>query len=120
MKILKFRAWDTDDKIMRNITRMNFVNNKVLFEGYNINYVCDYPIMQYTNKKDAEKIEVYEGDIIEVIGWDKIYYTVEFKDCAFVARKVVHNDFWTSRYHDLHGMLEFKIVGNIYENPELI
>jgi len=72
-----------------------------------------FELMQYTGLYDSTAIEFCEGDILED---DGEYWKVEFYDGAFwvvaiggtaVAELLIDND-----YMDL--------VGNIYENPELL
>lgn len=79
---------------------------------------------QFTGLNDANGTEIYEGDIISslnstkqegrhVIEWDN--------DCAkFVARYGEHK--WDSCGIDQDWLTKFnkKIIGNIYQNPELL
>jgi hypothetical protein len=60
--------------------------------------------------------EIYEGDILEWINQtdepdDKNYGLVEFVDGSFVANL---------EYLDNLDLESFVIVGNLYENPELL
>ena len=61
-------------------------------------------IMQYTGLKDAKGKEIYEGDIVLLSGYGK--YKCEF---PFVEL------YQASMEGDIQN-----IVGNIYENPELL
>lgn len=78
--------------------------------------------MQYTGLKDANDKEIYEGDIVTKDTGDDLYYLIEFKqdDAKFVMKNLRNRPmFFESRYIDIfNGCCE--IVGNIYENPELL
>ena len=68
------------------------------------------------------KNELYEGDIIEEIGWQGDYYAVEFIDCAFYAislKRHVPAGFRT-KYVKLDELMDIQVVGNKYDNPELL
>lgn len=72
--------------------------------------------MQYTGLKDKNGKEIYEGDIIQIPSWRKERFKVEFKAGMFRAvmgeRKVSLATF--------KGEVGCEVIGNIYENPELL
>ena len=82
-----------------------------------INKICDIHHMmnlvakrQYTGLKDKDGVEVYEGDIVE--------YLENVADGQFIdVVAVVDLDFAGVNFN---WATEFKIIGNIYENPELL
>lgn len=103
----------------------------------------DYELMQYTGLKDEDGREIYEGDIvsvtadIEVGGWNilrdiveeertirqsitcEVYYDEALALYALdTIRKAEHMDSWGFFGDD--GAQEFEVIGNIYENPELL
>ena len=125
MREIKFRAWDKDlrewipnESIIINngkpIAIMHHIGlsiEKALeTKGKLIN--PNWELMQYTGLKDKKGKEIYEGDIV------KVYYgniIAEFK------RDGDGNEY-SSMYmlgYDT-SLEEGEIVGNIYENPELI
>lgn len=76
----------------------------------------DLALMQYTGLKDKNGKEIYEGDIVEVI--DKYAKRVFTGEVSFIdASFVIKNDYSTNyRWMDY----DVKVIGNIYENPELM
>lgn len=84
---------------------------------------CDFDeieFMENTGLKDKNGKYIYEGDIVTVNGtWDCI---IKYKQssCAFVLKSI--DSRWStgyfSNYEHIEKMLE--VIGNIYENEELV
>ena len=116
MKEIKFRAWDKkNQKWYDKIIEWAFDRPK-----YSIGQLPELPenviFMQYTGLKDKINAEIYEGDVLlstENFGTEqypderRIMEAVEYKCGAFYPLCEV-----PSR--------AFEIIGNIYENPELV
>jgi len=136
---IKFRAWSIEDKKMYSIrslcncdTRPIGTCYELFGEGLN-HTLCNhdkeqYILMQYVGLKDNNGNEVFEGDVIMADGCiGEVYYTpCEFNvslinDRAYAIPDCFDN-FNESGGVNVHtGRCEwFRIIGNIYENKELI
>ncbi len=103
MREHKYRAWDTITK--RMLTNMTWKDLGIIqAEIYNGSVIP----LQYTGLKDKSGKEIYEGDIIAVEGMENL--PVEYIDGSFMAGD--SGQYLTS--------YPFKVIGNIYENPELL
>lgn len=110
MKI-ELRCWDKENKKMLN---------HVDCEEFTLHNICDwdgadfYEFMFYTGLKDRKENEIFEGDIIK--DKDGIIYKVEYAMCQFLKVDKTQS----TNLFDSNGYLELQVIGNIYENPELI
>lgn len=123
MREIKFRAWDKKRKTM-NYTDDFLVrfNGDVVKEcevefthEIDILTVDDCILMQYIGLKDKNGKEIYEGDILEQYGSiGKVIYEDD--------RFYVDWDKEPGRVGLFEGCTRGrnKIIGNIYENPELL
>lgn len=123
MREMKFRAWDTllDTMLgMKEIERSG-MNLFVLCEGVEI-----VKLMQWTGLKDKNGREIYEDDILH-------YFVEEYPGGHYrereEKRRVTFSDgcFWLvsengdDPLYAVHAADdELEIIGNIYENPELL
>ena len=83
-----------------------------------------YPIMQYTGLKDKNKKEIYEGDVViyEITKHRKEICVVEWS-CDYSAGfhlKPIRMPNCTPFRLGLDLQKDYEIIGNIYENPELL
>jgi uncharacterized phage protein (TIGR01671 family) len=121
MKEIKFRAWHPELQQMFfdcHVSSESWRNNNMHFGG------THQTLMQYTGLKDKNGKEIYEGDVVngtedypnyedkfnknEVVSWDDSLagfypFCAYDRDCG---------TYWQTG--------RCKIVGNIYENPELV
>ena len=121
MREIKFRIWDIDERkfIVNEMDslscgdtkkcmseRVDFENNSV-----EINANERYIFSEYTGLKDMR--EIYEGDILfEILGEE--YFKVIFENGSYRAE----NEEYSLDLSEYAHLCE--IVGNIYENPELL
>jgi len=126
MRTIKFRAW---------IPKLKYFCKHVLFEdGVAVALRIDddgfgYPIpadqcviQQYTGLKDSVGVEIYEGDLLEFVYKDdgklsvgEVQYSEKFACFIVVVGKAFETFSDLAEYTS-----SFKVVGNIFESPELL
>ncbi|MDY7603049.1 YopX family protein [Streptococcus suis] len=116
MVVPKFRAWDTFDEDMVNDIFFSWQDC-----GYESLNEClsdeRWKFMQSTGKMDSTgQVEVYAGDILYYPDQDEDNYGIIKFDEDTLAF-VLDNGYERFVYGD-YGM--GKVIGNIYENPELV
>ena len=123
MREFKFRIWVKEKKAIFEVILIDYVTKKVTYLLERVGHLLsirdakfnDIEFMQYTELKDKNNKEIYEGDIFH-IGSEKIRYVVEWIDCGLKGRQIRNKswiglDYWKD---------DIEVIGNIYENPELM
>jgi len=131
---IKFRAWDKRHNAFARFFSMtqhadgSFGIDEIHGKNWNNYTECDenVELMQFTGLKDKNGKGIYEGDILKIFGSvatdDPAYgfyeptSIVSFKDGYFGWGKE-HNGTYS---FDPFSNEEIEVIGNIYENPELI
>lgn len=137
MRKIKFRVWDKDKEIMMHFKSPSLLSEytKLQFDCEEYKGICEFPIgveedniilMQFTGLYDKNGKEIYEGDILSD-GYDEIREAkfLEWFNCD--AFDCYGYDFASGEFtqtNDVNGGLKFRskfeVIGNIWENPELI
>lgn len=138
MRQIKFRAWNKENKIMvykdedlssdywdgAHCSDVEMVNFRLADSD-------EYEWMQYTGLTDKNGKEIYEGDIVVGVGYiffdkGKPNYRASVEWCGAGMCTVLHcvNPDKRGISDGIADSLEdgerFEVIGNIYENPELI
>ena len=123
---IKFRAWHKKDKIMWFPTMIEIGDllDNAVYSYPKGNIVPHYPneciLMQHTGLKDKNGVEIYEGDIVRD---NNTIEVVVYQAPSFVMKKPIKRGFskrWSMfvrcpKYNQFE-----EVIGNIYENPELL
>ena len=131
MREIKFRAWDKNIEAMVDPAFLQLDGNglvSIFYENCDSkesewsNEVQDIELLQYTGLKDKNGEEIYEGDILGMLNptakggcWEVIWHD-------FRWQLLLRNFPNISNYYVNCGehLEDDEIIGNIYENPELL
>ena len=123
--IPKFRAWNTksgrfakDGELFLSIDSKNYNLYSVDFDNFRLEN-DNYILMQSTGLKDKNGVEIYEGDVVQ--GYS-VYPTASTFE-SFLMGEVYYTNrgTWDCYSYILGGFNEqVEVIGNIYENKELI
>ena len=112
-RVIKFRVWDGEKMLDNNhFTILNHLEE----DGGTVQAATvedkDCTLLQYTGLKDKNGEEIFESDIVEFSDWRddepiKVNAIIEYKGGAFYPICTAPDEL-------------FEIIGNIYENPELL
>lgn len=120
--IPKFRVWLTDIDQMLRVKALVFEKDKTRCVcGYSFDFYLEdenATIMQSTGLRDKNDKEIFEGDIVkmakDVYSEPTYYEVVRHHGGAYRLESKQHGcELWL-RHADC------EVVGNIYENPELL
>ena len=128
MREIKFRAWLKEEKKMVNVETIDFTDKSIQYLEKNefINaYLSrrmifgDVELMQYTGLKDKNDKEIYEGDIL-FFRDENMKYVAVWQDTAFIIKSIEIRKYSEKMYWLDDTEICCEIVGNIYENKNLL
>jgi uncharacterized phage protein (TIGR01671 family) len=147
MRDLKFRIWDKEGKKMRY--EMTGLHCDFDFCNPLLWYFENRVVMQYTGLKDKNGKEIYEGDILQECEescriWEDHYENaiitkcptgiVEYQAPIFNVKRLSvgevdlgngeFSELYMNHYDGVYTWIsehcDYEVIGNIYENPELL
>ncbi len=112
----KFRVWNKRKNEMYNPDELTIQINGseiIVALASSLHQIFNYELMQSTGLTDKHAVEVYQGDIV----WDDMdeeYGVVLIEESKTIIE-------WDVYVEDLFERIELlEVVGNIYENKELL
>lgn len=132
MREIKFRAWDKQSKVMREVEIINFELEEVTCWDWNTHEYIDLSfdeieLIQYTGLNDVNGVEIYTGYIVEYSAIvpssdpkDGDIGVVKLEDGSFRIKPLEKNYTFLFPNGNIKNPSGFwTVIGNIYENPNL-
>jgi len=122
MKDNKFRAWDKEEKKMFEVVCVYYDGGCKRFPDSKYYNSHKIEIMQFTGLKDKNGKEIYEEDIVQLTGLDLNFVIVYYEDrFSLKDTRYLDGEFPTDSNLGLDVYRKrIEVIGNIYENPELL
>jgi hypothetical protein len=109
MREIKFRVWSFNEKVFHYF---------YVYEGFSGYYGSWSHPQEFTGLKDRNSREIYEGDIIS---FGRLNYEVSWMDGRFIASCPNYSKYHWPRFEFPSSEVRCsEIVGNTFENPELL
>lgn len=129
--IPKFRAWIKEEKEMWPVHAIVYDNKTVWVEEPDdedpsgLLEFDDVILMQSTGLKDKNGKEIFEGDVVQyqntkVPSADSKGVIRYFDNWAMFGIDIEHNEPRALFFNGLADHISLDVVGNTYENPELL
>lgn len=124
--IPRYRAWDKEFKEIVQVDALVFGEQIIKATYKNGNVVKEdlknYVLMQSTGLFDKKRKEIFEGDILSIetdeenvkveVSWDSKHALFVFESKKYNEKEALGELFEDNSY-------PFKIIGNVWEDPEL-
>jgi uncharacterized phage protein (TIGR01671 family) len=99
----------------------HLIGEVMLLQGFPLEWLKDLEINQFTGLKDPKGTNIYEGDVLkhQPDGYEPHELLEVFWDdrlCGFACRTMDPDHLYQTPIMEK----DYKVVGNIYENPNLL
>jgi len=118
MREIKFKFWNKKLHEMSGVFGLGVVW-EYLVDQWGIFNWEDVQKLQYTGLKDKNGKEIYEGDVVKLDSWEGVQQIVFIEGAFCLADK--HGLYVGDIHYINHAdKNQVTIIGNIWENPELL
>ena len=130
----KLKFWDKTDKELGEVINIDFDNGFVDYktkDGITSTQLKCGELIQCIGLKDKNKKLIYENDIVQrngellIVRYQKElacfapqHFHIENDKIVYCGREWFEE--YTSKDHELYAANCYEVIGNIYENPELL
>ena len=121
--IPKFRCFDKDTKTMHEVVAIDLKDWRVYYEAYGLRsyWNKNVALMQSTGLHDEQGVEIFEGDIVEIIYDGESFTGVVVYDLEETDFKATNgNEDYGNNFQYLTVGESIEVIGNVWENEDLL